>query len=139
MSTAVDVWGLGCAMWEAVTRKDLPGDHPVLGERAVQADFWQAEVQSSLMPDFVEGLDDMIRTEIEAELGHAGIGELEYQLGVAATPKITEPKTNNRYAALQASDANDEQEEIRMTVESYLTVCASCSHTLHHLPAPNYP
>ena len=139
MSTAVDVWGLGCAMWEAVTRKDLPGDHPVLGERAVQADFWQAEVQSSLMPDFVEGLDDMIRAELEAELGQAGIGELKYQLGVAATPRITEPKTNNRYAALQASDANDEQEEIRMTVESYLTVCGSCSHTLHHLPAPNYP
>ena len=25
-------------MWETVTRKDLSGEHPVLGERAVEAD-----------------------------------------------------------------------------------------------------
>ena len=123
MSTAVDVWGLACAMWEAVTRKDLPGEHPVLGERAVEADDWQKEIKSLLMPDFEDGLGEMIHAEIEAELGRAGLEELKHQLGLAETPKLVEDAHSaNPWAVLQASDANDEQEEIRATVASYLTV-----------------
>jgi len=122
VSTAVDVWGLACAMWEAVTRQDLPGEHPVLGERAVEADDWQKEIKSLLMPDFEDGLGEMIHAEIEAELGHAGLKELKHQLGLAETPKLVEDAHSaNPWAVLQASDANDEKEEIRATVASYLT------------------
>lgn len=122
VSTAVDVWGLACAMWEAVTRSDLPCDRPVLGERAIQSKDWQKQIEESLMPDFVEGLDYMIRAEIESEIGHKGIRELEYQLGVSKTPKIVQDSYNNNFwLALATNDADEEQREIRATVKSYLT------------------
>ena len=133
MSTAVDVWGLACAMWEAVTRRDLPGDHPVLGERAIQAKNWQKQIQTSLMPDFVEGLDDMIRAEIETELGRVGINELQYQLGAASTPQVDDSDRKNPFFLLQAEALDSEKEEIRSTVTSYLTVGGvSCLFSTTH-------
>ena len=126
-------------MWEAVTRKDLPGEHPVLGERAVESEDWPKQMNSFLMPDFVDGLGEMIRAEIEAELGHAGVKELKYQLGLAATPKPVEDSHNaNPWAVLQASDANDEQEEIRATVASYLTVRGLFTPTTNFCTYPAY-
>ena len=65
----------------------------------------------------------MIHVEIEAELGRAGMEELKHHLGLHTTPKLVEDTHSaNPWVVIQASDANDEQEEIRVTVVSYLTV-----------------
>ena len=41
----MDVWGLGCLLWELVTAQDLPHDEPVLGQRAASGHHaaWAAE------------------------------------------------------------------------------------------------
>ena len=42
---AVDVWSIGCLLWETVTGDELIEDPPFLGQRALHREYWDSEYQ----------------------------------------------------------------------------------------------
>jgi serine/threonine protein kinase len=65
--THSDVWAVGCAIYELVTREDVPIKEPFLGQQALgDGKTWELTV-ALMSNEIAQGLDDAVRVEGERE------------------------------------------------------------------------
>jgi len=62
----IDVWGLGCVLFEAVPHCSIPFEEPYFGEIALQLNAWNEKL-NMIQKQFKKGLNKMIKAELDGK------------------------------------------------------------------------